>query len=312
MKIKPRALQRGSTIGIIAPAGPVDDSTAARKGIKLLERLGFKVILGRYIWKQEGYLAGNDDERLADLMDMFIDRQIEAILCLRGGYGSIRLLSKIDFRIISQNPKIFVGYSDITALNLAIWQKCGLVAFNGPMVAADFGNKLSAYTLGSFFKAVMHPAPIGHIGNPANEPILTITPGKARGIFTGGNLSMVTATLGTPYEIKTKNALLILEEVNEEPYRIDRMLQQLLLSKKLAAAAGIIFGRCVNCEAKQGNSPSLLEVIRHNLGDLGIPCIYGFAIGHAAHKATLPIGITGTLDADSGFLFIKETATRPS
>lgn len=311
MKIKPRALQRGATIGIIAPAGPVNDPAAVQKGVKLLEDLGFNVSPGRHIWKQEGYLAGSDDQRLADLMDMFSNRQIEAILCLRGGYGSMRLLSKIDYRLIRQNPKIFMGYSDITALNLMFWQKCGLVTFNGPMLATDLGGNLSAYTLSSFIKTIIHPVPIGQISHPDNEPAVTIVPGKARGVITGGNLTMVTATLGTPYEIETENALLVLEEVNEEPYRIDRMLQQLLLSEKLAAAAGVIFGRCLNCDAKQGNSLTLLEAIRHNLVGLGIPCIYGFATGHTVHKATLPIGITGTLDAGNCSLFIGETATRP-
>jgi muramoyltetrapeptide carboxypeptidase len=312
MKIKPRALQKGSTIGIIAPAGPVDDFRSVEKGMKVLESLGFNVLPGRHILKREGYLAGSDDERLADLMDMFTDRQVEGIMCLRGGYGSIRLLSKIGYRLISQNPKIFMGYSDITALCLAIRQKCGLVTFSGPMVAADLGSFLSAYTLGSFIRAVTCPVPAGLISTPPGEPpAVTITPGKARGELTGGNLSMITATLGTPYEIETKNVLLVLEEVNEEPYRIDRMLQQLLLGGKLTAAAGIVFGRCVNCEAKQGNSPALLEVIRQNLGGLGIPCFYGFATGHAAHKATWPVGVAGRLDADKGLLFIEETATRP-
>lgn len=311
MKIKPRALQKGATIGIIAPAGPVDDFRAVEKGIRVLESLGFNVLPGRHIQKRKGYLAGIDDERLADLMDMFTDPHVQGIMCLRGGYGSIRLLPGIDYRLISQNPKIFMGYSDITALCLAISQKCGLITFTGPMVATDFGGNLSVYTLNSFIKAVMRSVPIGPVGNPAGEPIVTIVPGKARGILTGGNLSIVTATLGTPFEIKTEKALLILEEVNEEPYRVDRMLQQLLLGKKLAAAAGVVFGRCVNCEGKQDNFPTLLEVIRQNLSGLGIPCIYGLAFGHAAHKATLPIGITGILDADTGILSLEETATRP-
>lgn len=275
-----------------------------------MEALGFRVILAPNALKKHNYLAGTDDERLADLCGMFLNPKIDGIICLRGGYGSMRILSNIDYRVIRRNPKVLVGYSDITALHLAIWKRTGLVTFSGPMLATDFGREPGDFTLRQFFKAVTYPSPLGAIPPAPGSKAQVINPGRARGRLIGGNLSLVAATLGTPYEIDTRGAILFLEEVGEQPYQVDRMLQQLLLAGKLSSAAGLVFGECVRCEAEENaHSFTLLEVIGENLKGLKIPCFYGLGVGHGVHKATLPLGVEAEMDAEKGLLVITESAT---
>lgn len=307
--LKPSALTPGATLGVVAPAGPARDYNRVAAGLKTLDSLGFRLVLGTNALKRTGYLAGSDEERLADLCGMFQDRDIDGILCLRGGYGSMRLLGKIDYRLIRRNPKILVGYSDITALQLAIWKRAGLVTFSGPMLATEFGKEPDDLTLGHFLKAVSDPYPLGIIPAGPGHRAVTINPGQARGRLLGGNLSLVAATLGTPYELDTRGAILFLEEVGEQPYRIDRLLSQLRLAGKLTAAAGVIFGECVGCEAE--DSFSLLELIEQFFSDLKIPCYYGLCAGHGPLKATLPLGVSAEMDAGRCQLKVIEPATRP-
>lgn len=307
---KPYALAPGSTLGIIAPASPVYKSTCVADGISLLESLGFKVILAPNALNTNKYLAGTDRERLADLHGMFMEPDIDGVICLRGGYGSMRILSNIDYRVIRRNPKVLVGYSDITALHLAIWKRTGLVTFSGPMLATEFGRDPGDYTIRQFLKAVTNPAPLGFIPSAPGVVTEVINPGRARGHLIGGNLSLVAALLGTPYELDTRGAILFLEDVGEQPYRIERMLRQLLLAGKLSSAAGVIFGECIRCEAEENDhSFALREVIQESIKHLTIPCFYGLGAGHGAHKATLPLGIEAEMDASKCQLVITESAT---
>lgn len=307
---KPYALENGSTLGIIAPAGPAYKQNCVELGKATLEALGFKVVVAPNALNKNKYLAGSDLERAADLCRMFQDRSIDGIICLRGGYGSMRILHKVDYRLIRRHPKALVGYSDITALQLAIWKRTGLVTFSGPMLTTDFGCNAGEFTLRHFLRAVQIPLPLGLIPPAPGVKTTVIYPGRARGRLLGGNLSLVTATLGTPYEIDCRGSILFLEEVGEQPYRVDRMLCQLLLAGKLTAAAGIIFGECINCEAEDmQNSFTLLDVIRGYMEKHKIPSFYGLGAGHGPHKATLPLGVKAEMDAEKGLLTITEPAT---
>jgi muramoyltetrapeptide carboxypeptidase len=308
--MKPKRLSPGDTIGIVAPASP-GDAELAMAGVKWLETQGFCVQLGMTVDQPLGYLAGADTLRAADINTMFASPDIDGIICLRGGYGTMRLLELLDYNMIRSHPKVFVGYSDITALHTSIGQRTGLVTFHGPMVGSDMGKGLSDYTLDYFTRAMTAPSPLGHIINPPlTAPPICIAPGKAQGYLTGGNLSLIVATLGTPYEIDTRGKILCLEEVAEAPYRLDRMLTQLLLAGKLQDAAGIVFDVCPDCEIE--NEPpsfTVQEVLQDRLGHLDKPVLSHLYFGHTADKATLPLGVLAVLNSCSTELEIIETAT---
>jgi len=310
VKILAPGLKPHDLIGIVAPAGPLHEHGVLNRGLETLHKLGFRTTVGRHALAGSGYLAGSDAQRLGDLTEMFSRPEVRAIICLRGGYGTMRLLADIDYGLIRENPKILVGFSDITGLHLAIRKRCGLVTFHGPMVSTDFGTQLSAFTRNHFLQVLTAGAGLRQITNPPDGPRpVTITPGQARGELVGGNLTLVTALLGTPFEIETRGRILFLEEVGENPYRLDRMLSQLRLAGKLAEAAGVIFGECAGCRTgSTGQAFSVVQVLKDRLGDLGVPCFYGLAIGHGAHRATLPLGVTATMDADRHTLHLNEPA----
>lgn len=310
--IKPKALKKGDTIGIIAPASPTFERTTLLKAVKVLEKWGFHCKLGRHVAKKYGYLSGKDVERAADFNDMFSDKKVNAIFCLQGGYGSLRLLPHLDYHAIKKNPKIFIGYSDITALHLAINKLTKLVTFHGPSVAGL--ATISPYTKRYLFKALMKKKAMGTIDPSPEDPwVWTITPGKVSGELIGGNLSLLTATLGTPYEIDTKDKILFLEDVEVEPYHFDQMLTQLFLAGKLQVAKGIVIGECIRCvpaEFRPGyySSLSIEDVLVDIVKPLAIPAIYNLPIGHSEDRATLPQGLWATLDATKGKLVITESA----
>ena len=314
--IKPPKIQKGDTVGLIAPASCAFEPVTIRNGIETLQSLGFKVKTGKYIKEKYGYLAGTDLQRANDLNSMFADENVKAIVALRGGYGSMRMLNLIDYKLIKKNPKVLLGYSDITSLCLAIHAKTGLVTFHGPVAISSF----SEYTSNYFFNVVTSTKAVGEVAHPEpNNPLRptahlsTINPGKANGRLIGGNLTLLTALLGTPFEPDFKNAILFLEETGEEPYDIDRMLTQLLLSEKLDQVAGIIFDRCPNCKPADYKPAfnvtfSLEEVLIDRLGKLACPVLFGLNVGHEADKPTLPIGINVTLDADHNYFSIDDGA----
>lgn len=318
--LKPKALGKGSRIGLVSPASNVYEREEVRMACEIAESFGFRVELGRHAADSYGYLAGEDAGRAEDLNEMFRRQDIDAIWAIRGGYGAGRLLPFLDYAAIRQNPKPLIGYSDITALHLAIQRLSGVVTFHGPIARQLF----SEYTLKSFKKALFETAPLGEIASPppftpaegktewANR-VLTLYGGKAGGIVTGGNLSLVTATLGTPFEVETRGRILFLEEVGEAPYRVDRMLTQLWLSGKLAEVAGIVLGKFTDCrppDYRPGfhNTLSVEEVLRTRLAPLRKPCLYGLMFGHTQDNATIPMGLRASLDADAGRFSIDEPA----
>lgn len=307
--LKAKALKIGDTIGIVATSGPTTIENIKLAKLQL-KALGFKVEIGQSCYANYGYLAGKDYLRANDLNNMFADKKIHGIICLRGGYGSSRIIDKINFELIKSNPKIFVGYSDITALHIAINQISKLITFHGPMAASDFANGLDCLSKEEFLRAVMNPEPMEYILNPQNIKMETIVKGKARGIIVGGNLSLLVATMGTPYEIDTKGKILFLEEIGEEPYKIDRMLTQLALGGKFEDARGIILGDWNDCESKKyKNTLNLMEVFKDIIMPYGKPTIFNLKAGHCRPKLTLPFGVNAILDADRCKLFIEESAT---
>jgi muramoyltetrapeptide carboxypeptidase len=313
--IKPRALRTGDTVGLITPSSYVFDLWKLDQVPARFESLGLKCKFGRNVRARRGYLAGTEAERLADLHTMFADPEVAAVVCLGGGYGTERLLDRIDYDLVRKNPKIFLGYSDITGLHLAFGKRTGLVTFHGPVGL----SALPEWTLGYFQRALFSPEPIGPIGNPPESdplspefPRHTVAPGRARGRTVGGNLTLVSTTMGTPYEIDTKGRILLLEDTGEAPYRIDRMLVQLKLAGKLAEAAGIVWGTCTDCDPSSSSfsiNLSMSELLDELLGDLGKPVLAGVVFGHTKEKATIPLGVEAELDAGARTFAIVEAAT---
>lgn len=296
--IKPSHLKKGDLIGLISPASTPDNLERINEGVKYFERLGYRVKVGKNVGKYRGYLAGTDEERLEDLHSMFVDKDVKAIFCVRGGYGTIRLLDKINFNLIKKNPKIFVGYSDITALQLAIFQKTGLVTFSGPMAAVDFAGEVNQFTEEVFWRMVTSTKPIGKFKNPEGERICCLNKGEAKGILLGGNLSLVVSLLGTPYLPKFEKAILFLEEVEEKPYRIDRFFAQMKLAKIFDKVSGIVLCNFTDCEETDPNkkSLSLNDVIGDYFEKLNKPVVYNLVYGHINPKNTIPIGVKASID----------------
>ncbi|MEH7389528.1 LD-carboxypeptidase [Bacillus sp. JJ1503] len=302
MLIKPRALKAGDTIGIIAPASPPNQENLYRS-FAFIEDLGLKIKLGKHVYDQYGYLAGKDEDRLADLHMMFADNDVKAIICAGGGYGTGRIASHIDYELIKSNPKIFWGYSDITFLHTAIRKLAGLVTFHGPMLASDIG-KVDADPLSKeYFKQLFNPTEIQY--NEEISPLETLIEGKANGEITGGNLSLIASTIGTPFEIDTKGKLLLIEDINEEPRSIDRMLNQLHMAGKLYDAAGLIIGDFNNCVPERELSLSLDEVIHHYALLANKPAIKGFRFGHCSPHISIPLGVNAELDTANKQLIIE-------
>lgn len=300
--LKAQKLSPGDTIGLVTPASGTSDEQLA-KAVEHIKSLGLKPVFGKNAKARNGFLAGTDRERLEDLHRFFADPGIQGIWCIRGGYGSARLLAQLDYRLIRKNPKVFIGYSDITALLNSIYKHAGLISFHGPVATSDF----SPFTLKHLKNTLMEgQAKITLQADPAEKHL--IHPGQGTGVLLGGNLSLVAALCGTDYLPKFKNKIVLLEEVGEKPYRVDRLLTQVLQSTDLSKAAGIALGIFKNCEAKAADhSFSLQETLQDRLGALSIPVLYGFPFGHITDHATLPIGGTAQLDTQAGTLTILES-----
>ena len=314
--IRPRALKVGDTIGVITPSTPVFDPDDLVVIEPTLKSFGLKVKIGKHVGKRSLTYRESVAARLDDIHAMFKDPEIKAIIA-SGGYGSPQLLDRLDYDLIRKNPKIFVGFSDVTALHLAIHQQTGLITFYGPSAFSGF----TEFTQEHFRRALFDKAPLGILTNPDESATIrpehrlrTVHSGRASGRLIGGNLSLIIATMGTPYEIQTDNKLLFLEDVDEEAYSIDRMLTQLRLAKKFAAVKGIIWGECKKCGGDDNPSAASIytvgETIDNLLKPLGIPVLSGMTIGHTADMLTLPLGVQATLDADKGTLTILESAVQ--
>ena len=312
--IRPKALRAGDTVGLITPSSYVSDPDRLALADRTARYFGLIPKFGKNVRKREGYLGGTVEERLDDLHDMFRDPEVKGVFAVRGGYGASQLLDRIDYELIRAHPKVFLGYSDITALHLAIHKLAKMVTFHGPVTLSRF----TPYTQTWFRKSLFETAPLGRVTNPPDSDPLrpahtlrTVRPGRARGPLIGGNLTLISTTMGTPYEIETGGSVLFLEDVDEQPYSIDRMLTQLRLAGKLTAAAGVIFGECEDCRPRDfkpsyESTLSLGEVVDEILGRLRAPVLSGLTIGHTDDQLTLPLGVMAELDAGRGELMIEE------
>jgi muramoyltetrapeptide carboxypeptidase len=317
--IKPPRLLPGDTIGLVTPAGQVSRA-AIDKAIANTEALGFSVKLGRHLEEVHGNYAGPWQHRLDDLHGMFADPGVKAIWAIRGGSGAMQLLPHLDYGLMRRHPKILVGYSDITALHLAIHRHAGLVTFHGPVGMST----MSPYSTEHLLNVLMRPEDeyvipmaLENSRKAYTEPenahyaLRTVVAGTATGRLMGGNLAMVSALAGTPYAADIRDALLFLEEVNEEPYRVDRMMMQLNLNQPFRTAAGILLGIFEGCgPAGDGPSLTLDETTDQHLRPLSIPAVTGWSFGHIRHQFTLPMGIQARLDTGRQTLTLLEPAVR--
>jgi len=308
--IKPKKLSKGDLIGIISPASAPSDLSSIDRGVAYFESLGYKVEVGKNAAQQKGYFAGDDKERLDDLHYMFRKKEVKAIICTRGGYGSGRLLNSLDYNLIRQNPKIFVGYSDINALQLAIFHKVKMITFGGPMVSPDFSNEMNESAEEDFWSTITSSKKIGKISNPKEEKFYVLNKGRGEGRILGGNLSILVSIMGTEYFPQFKDSILLLEEINEPPYRVDRLFNQLKLAKIFKQVKGIILGRFVNCYESDSEKKTftLNEVIADYFTSLKIPVFYNVKYGHIKDTMTIPFGIKCRINTSRGFIEFTEGA----
>jgi muramoyltetrapeptide carboxypeptidase len=300
---KAKALKKGDAIGVIAPAGKIAP-VLLRKGIERLRQFGFEVVEGRYLSGSFRYFSGTDRERGDDLQWMF-KQDVKAILCARGGYGSSRLIPYLKMDSIRDSGKIFIGCSDITTLLLYFSQE-QVPVFHGPMIS-HFGRIEDPLTNRFLISMLTSPEPIGVFSPPALQ---ILKGGTAVGRLTGGCLSLLCSSIGTPYEIDTAGKILFLEEVNEAPYRIDRMLTHLKQAGKFKGVKGVLIGTILNCDPPEGSDYTLREVIDSDLGDLKCPIFSGLPFGHGNENITLPFGLKVRMDADSGSLSFLESPVK--
>lgn len=326
--IFPKALAPGDTIEIIAPAKYLDKERVTL-ATKRLEEMGFKVRLPKNLFRRQGFLGGSDEERATELMAAFADPEVDAIMPGTGGYGTTRILDKLDYDVIRKNPKILVGFSDITGLHIAISQQTGLVTFHSPLPEWGLGidKNLSPFAAKWFWRAILAkeyqgskagytiftrpsvpPSPDDAKLFDDVPPPVTMHGGKAHGRLIGGNLSVLHAMMGTPYEIETDGKLLFLEDVGEAPYRVDRMLSTLRLAGKFDHVRGVILGQfsARKEEAKWDDDESIDDVLKDYFGKLGVPVLNRFPVGHVRYNATLPVGAMAELDADAQTLRLLE------
>jgi len=309
--IRPSRLNRGDLIGLVSPASPIADPSRIERGVRYLEGLGYRVLLGKSITAIHGYLAGTDEQRVTDLHAMFAHKDVRAIFCIRGGYGTPRLLSLLDYRLVRRNPKVFVGYSDITGLQLALWKKAGLVTFHGPMVGVDMADKMDAFTEEIFWRLLTSDRKHGPISLPEKKT-RTVFPGKGTGRLLGGNLALIVSLLGTPFQPSFSGSVLFLEDIGEEPYRIDRMLVQLRNSRILGRSAAILTGQFTDCEPEDKTKPSLTvdQLLSETAGNARRPFLAHLPFGHENPKMTMPLGIRVRVDAGARQIELLEPAVR--
>jgi muramoyltetrapeptide carboxypeptidase len=307
--VRAPALRPGDRVAVVAPAGPLQ-RVALEPGIDLLASWGLEPVLGASARTQHGFLAGNDDERLADLQRAFDDPTVRGVFCVRGGYGVARIVDRVDVTALGRAPKVVVGYSDITGLHLLLRQQLDLVTFHGPVLAREWLD--DGWSAEQLRRAVMTTEPLGVLPHPPGYgPVETLVPGIVEGPLAGGNLTLVASSLGTPTAIDATGSLLVLEDVHEPPYTIDHLLTQLRRAGVLQSVAGVIVGECVRCDPgpEDPPSPPARDVFAEMLVSLGIPSVYGVACGHGRSQLTLPLGVRARLDAAGGTVEVLQPAT---
>lgn len=307
--IKPKKLNRGDLIGVIAPSSPINNSEKINNAVKYFEAQGYPVLLGKSIFSERGYLAGDDDLRLNDFHSMFANKNVKAIICLRGGYGSIRFIDKINFKLIRSNPKIFVGFSDITTLQLAILEKAKLITFAGPMISTYFGlDENENFIEEQFWDMITSNKKKRRVVNPNSEKYFVLNKGRAEGRLIGGNLTSLIALSGSRFLPTFDNSILLLEEISEPPYKIDRMFNMLRRQNIIKKAKGIILGRFIDCYEQDSDKKTLTlnEVILDYFANIRKPVIYNVNHGHVNNNITLPIGARCKINTTKGFFEILE------
>ncbi|MDI6767383.1 MAG: LD-carboxypeptidase [Bacteroidota bacterium] len=304
--IKPNRLRCGDIIGICAPASPPASEANLNRGISYLEQLGFRIEFGKNVLHKNGYLAGSDKQRAADLNSLYANPKVKAIFTARGGYGSQRILPLLDYKIIKRNPKIFVGYSDITAIHFALFSKVRLVTFSGPMVAVEMADGLKNTTEERFWNMLMSKEKPNSIAGRAKKPIVKSR--TATGRLLGGNLSIISSLIGTQYFPNIDDAIFILEEVDERPYRIDRMLQHMKLADMFKNVNGIALGDFSSCHPDKGK-PSLTihRIFQDMFSDLSISVMSGICYGHLKNSIPFPLGVRVKLEGNKKQLDFLES-----
>jgi muramoyltetrapeptide carboxypeptidase len=305
---KPTALQPGDLVQIVAPASNLKADYLAR-GVAELTALGFRVKYDPAILEKARYTAGTDERRARELLDAFTDTEVKAVWAARGGYGVMRLLPRLDEDLLRAQPKIFIGYSDLTALHLYLYRRFGWVTFHGPMAAKDLAGGEAHYDKATLLNALMKPEPMGEIVAVGTEMLhhgATVS-----GRLLGGCLSLLAAMMGTPDELDTTDAILFLEDTGTRPFQLDRMLQQLKLAAKFDRVRAIVFGEMSNCMQHVEQGYTLQEVLRDLTVELRVPVLFGLRSGHSEiGNLTLPLGVQATLDSERGVLRIDEAAVQ--
>ena len=299
-----KALQPGDTVGIAAPAGCVQRPDLL-SGISEIRRLGYRVHYNDSLFSRHQYFAGSHRQRAESLMNLFTDPGVKAIFCARGGYGCQHLLDLLDPETLQAHPKIFLGYSDVTVLLQFLENQCGLVCFHGPMVAKEFAQGEPYYVRKNLLHCLTETWPGRRLHSPGS---LTLQSGTARGRLTGGCLSLLVASLGTPFELQSQDRILFLEDINAKPYQVDRMLMQLKLAGKLQGVRAFIFGEMLDC-SQAGQAPAIPEIALSLLKEFQVPIWYGLPSGHTSTgNLTLPFGVEVRLDAGQRWLQFEEAA----
>ena len=314
-RILPKVLKAGDKLGMIGPSGSFRDDSLVDKSAAALEALDFTVVVGDSCRHKYGYLASPDELRASDINAFFADSSIDGIICMKGGYRTPRILDKLDYGLIRANPKVFAGYSDITGLHLAFARHARFPSFHSPMGISLADEAFDSFSMAAFKRCLMSREPLGRLEPPTRpdrkpgQAPKTLVPGKASGRLTGGNLSLVAALEGTAYSLEPEGAIVFLEDVNEEPYRIDRMLTQLRLAGVFERCKGIILGDFKDCLAEDpGRSLTLEQIFMDVIAPPGKPCLYGFAAGHSLPTHSLPFGVEAMLDSELGLIEITEPA----
>ncbi len=307
--LRPRAIQPGMTLGVVSPSSAIEPDDL-EKGLQPFYRRGYKIVLGEHTLARRGYLAGTDEQRARDLMAMFARDDVDAVLCSRGGYGAARLIPYLDPAVFRNNPKLLIGYSDITVLHLWLLRQVGLVGLYAPM-PITMTRPIPEHAMAVFWRALEVAEPLGELPT-WNAPFRAIRPGKAQGRLTGGCLCLMADSIGTPYELDTRDAIVMIEDVDEPPYRLDAMLNHLKLAGKWEVCKGIAFSEDTRWEkhVKEGE-PTLTpdELLDDYFGALPQPSMAGFPFGHILDPLTLPYGVLAELDTERGKLTLLESAT---
>ncbi|WP_416305517.1 S66 peptidase family protein [Neptunicella sp. SCSIO 80796] len=309
----PKRLKQGDTVALVAPAGALNQKVELEIAVESFQAIGLKVKVGKHVLDRDGYFAGTDQDRAADINDAFSDPEVKGIIAVRGGWGCNRILPFLDFDMIAQNPKVLLGYSDITTLLNGLYQHSGLVSFHGPVGISYWGQDQAEQMRkmifeGGKFIIKNQPDKDEKALTQRKNRIQVINSGKATGRLVGGNLTVLTSLVGTPYLPDMQGKILFLEDVSESIYRIDRYLSTLQLAGKLQQLAGVAFGQCSDCNPEKGYGGfTLLQILEHYFKPLGIPAYMGGQFGHVRDNNILPIGVNVELDADQGSLRLLES-----